>query len=246
MRAALFLPVVAGLAAAACNGNDALCGKKYSEVTFVGSHNSPFVGIGPADNQLVSPTAQLDLGVRFLQAQTQNKDGGIQMCHTDCLILDAGSLSDYLTSITKWMNAHPDEVVTLLLTNIDAIPVQKFDDVFKNYHADTSKVNYILDEFQYFWETPYGETDSNFPRCNIDRPEGVDPNGRMYLVNHVLNIDIFGVKIPDLANAGKTNSFDSIDKQVNLCRGMWGKTPNVILGVRSGEADEITFAQGEL
>lgn len=90
-------------------------------------------------------------------------------------------------------------------------------------------MNYILDEFQYFWETPYGETDSNFPRCNIDRPEGVDPNGRMYLVNHVLNIDIFGVKIPDLANAGKTNSFDSIDKQVNLCRGMWGKTPNVIL-----------------
>lgn len=94
-------------------------------------------------------------------------------------------------------------------------------------------MNHILDEFQYFWETPHGETDANFPRCNIDQPEGVDPDGHMYLVNHVLSVDIVGIRIPDLVNAGKTNSLGSIDKQVNLCRGMWGETPNVILVSRA-------------
>ncbi|KAL0942346.1 phosphoinositide-specific phospholipase c-like phosphodiesterases superfamily [Colletotrichum truncatum] len=265
MRVARFLPALVGIAAA-CNGNQALCGKKYSEITFVGSHNSAFVGIGPAHNQLVSVQEQLNLGVRFLQAQTQNKRGNIQLCHTDCLLLDVGTLSEYLDKINKWMNTNPNEVVTLLLTNIDKIPVEKFAEVFKStglekyvfrpgkkvaidqwptlqtlinsgtrlivfmdYHSDTSKVDYILDEFQYFWETPFGETDPNFPRCNIDRPQGVDPNGYMYMINHFLNFEILGIKIPDLPNSAKTNSLQSIDKQVNLCRGMWGKTPNVIL-----------------
>ncbi|TQN63728.1 PI-PLC X domain-containing protein 1, partial [Colletotrichum shisoi] len=255
MRAARFVSVFAGIAVA-CNGNNALCGKKYSDVTFVGSHNSAFVGITPAHNQYVSVTAQLDLGVRFLQAQTQNKNGQIQMCHTTCALLDSGSLSRYLEEIRKWMEAHPRDVVTLLLTNIDAMPVAQFGDTFKNtglekyvfrpkekvaidqwptlqklidegtrlvvfmdYHSDTSKVDFILDEFQYYWETPFGETNAGFPRCNVDRPQGVDPGGRMYLVNHFLDVELFaGIKIPDQFNAPRTNSLQSIDKQVNLCR----------------------------
>ncbi|GKT49045.1 PI-PLC X domain-containing protein 1 [Colletotrichum spaethianum] len=274
MRAARFLPVFAGIAAAACNGNDALCGKKYSDVTFVGSHNSAFVGITPAHNQYISVTDQLNLGVRFLQAQTQNKDGQIQMCHTTCILLDSGPLSKYLGEITTWMEAHPQDVVTLLLTNIDALPITQFGDTFKDtglekyvfrpkekvamdqwptlqkliddgtrlvifmggltatdYHSDTSKVDYILDEFQYYWETPFGETNADFPNCTINRPQGANPNGYMYLVNHFLDVELFaGITIPDQLNAPKTNSLQSIDKQVNLCRGMWGRTPNVLLG----------------
>lgn len=76
------LAVAAGSLAADCNGHAELCDRQYSKVTFVGAHNSPFVGVGPADNQLTDPTEQLDLGVRFLQAQTQEKDGSPQMCHT--------------------------------------------------------------------------------------------------------------------------------------------------------------------
>lgn len=137
MRVACFVSAFVGVvAAAACNGNDALCGKKYSDVTFVGSHNSAFVGITPAHNQYVSVTDQLNLGVRFLQAQTQNKDGQIQMCHTDCALLDSGPLSKYLDEINTWMEAHPREVVTLLLTNIDAMPVTQFGDTFKSTGLD--------------------------------------------------------------------------------------------------------------
>jgi hypothetical protein len=82
----------------ACNGNEALCSRLYSNVTQIGSHDSAFVGILPTDNQLVSVNTQLDDGVRFLQAQTHVKDNVLEMCHTSCTELDAGPLTGFLLS----------------------------------------------------------------------------------------------------------------------------------------------------
>lgn len=137
MRLSSILPLgLAALAAAACNGRDQLCSKKFSEVTMVGSHNSAFVGRGPSHNQYVSATAQLDMGVRFLQARTQNWRGHPQMCHSHCLLLDVGPLEDYLEEVGAWIDRHPDDVVTLLLTNNDGLPLSKFDDAFKDTGLD--------------------------------------------------------------------------------------------------------------
>ncbi|KAF7560476.1 hypothetical protein G7046_g3659 [Stylonectria norvegica] len=243
----------AGAALAACNGHDDLCGRKYSDITFIGSHNSAFTGVTPSHNQYKSVTEQLDLGVRFLQAQTQDKDGAIQMCHTYCWELDEGPLTQYLDEVADWMNNHPDEVVTLLLTNIDGIAIDKFDTafdstgmkqhvfhpgktlardewptlqqlldsnsrlvVFMDYHSDESKVDYILNEFNYFWETPYGITDGNFPSCNVDRPSGGDATKLMGIMNHMLNYNIGDVVFPNQVDAAETNSKGSIQKQVDL------------------------------
>jgi hypothetical protein len=185
------LASLGGVQAAGCNGNVALCSRKYSNVTQVGAHDSAFVGVLPSDNQYDSATAVLNLGFRFLQTQTHSWKGGIELCHTSCLLLNAGSLTNYLSPIKAWLDANPNEVVTLLLTNGDAIPVSKFGAVFAavgldkyaytppstltldqwptlqslihagtrlvvfmDYHADTSAVSYILDEFTYFFETP--------------------------------------------------------------------------------------------
>lgn len=117
-------------AAVACNGNDALCSRLYSNVTQVGAHDSAFVGILLPDNQYLSVADQLGMGVRYLQAQTHEKDGNIQMCHTSCIELDAGSLNDYLKPIKTFLDDNPNEVITLLLTNGDTIPVSQFGDVF--------------------------------------------------------------------------------------------------------------------
>lgn len=106
---------LATIVLAACNGQDALCSRPYSNVTFVGSHNSAFVGLLPSQNQLLSVANQLGLGVRFLQAQTHDLDGTIEMCHTSCIELDQGSLTEYLEPIKTFMDANPNEVVTLLL-----------------------------------------------------------------------------------------------------------------------------------
>lgn len=291
----LFLALVLGLAAlarGACNGNDALCARRYSNVTFVGSHDSAFVGILPSDNQAVSVADQLALGVRFLQAQTHNKDGTIEMCHTSCLELDAGSLQDYLAPVKTFLDANQDEVVTLLLTNGDAISVADYKTAFEaaglekyvfspngtlaldqwptlqtmiddgtrlvvwmgkwpiklkahreaptipkpltscpDYNANTSLVPYILDEFSYFYETRYNETDSSFPDCSIDRPAEASASGRMGLVNHMLHVQIplVDIQIPDESAADTTNSVASIEAQTGLCIGLYGVTPNVVL-----------------
>ncbi|KAJ6443285.1 PLC-like phosphodiesterase, TIM beta/alpha-barrel domain protein [Purpureocillium lavendulum] len=257
-------------AAMACNGHEQLCGRRYSDVTLIGSHNSAFVGDSPAHNQYVSVTRQLDLGVRFLQAQTQDKGGVIELCHTYCWELDAGPLTTYLREIADWLAAHPDEVLTLLLTNIDAIAVDKFDAafdstglkkyvfrppatattplardqwptlqeligagtrliVFMDYHADRSKADYILSEFDYFWETPYGVTDKAFPTCAVDRPSGGDAQKLMGLMNHMLNFKIGDIVFPDQLDAPRTNSLASIQKQVDLCKSQGKPQPNVIL-----------------
>ncbi|KAJ2898537.1 hypothetical protein MKZ38_003828 [Zalerion maritima] len=120
-------------AATACNGSPDLCSRSYSKVTFVGSHNAPFVGALLVHNQFVSVTDQLDMGVRYLQAQSHEKDGGIEMCHTDCLLLDAGSLEKYLDSVTEWVekDGNEEEVITLLITNGDGVDVKEFDEVFE-------------------------------------------------------------------------------------------------------------------
>lgn len=137
----------------ACNGHDALCSRRYSNVTFVGSHDSAFVGELLADNQFISVADQLKLGVRFLQAQTHNKSGTIEMCHTSCLELDAGSLQNYLTPIKAFLDdsTHANEVVSLLLTNGDAILVSEFAKVFTSVgltkYVFTPSSNLALDQW---------------------------------------------------------------------------------------------------
>lgn len=122
---------LARLALSACNGHDALCSQRYSDVTFVGSHDSAFVGPFPTQNQNIDVAAQLALGVRFLQAQTHEWFGRIEMCHTSCLELDAGPLAAYLAPVKTFLDANPGEVVSLLLTNGDAISVSDFAGVFE-------------------------------------------------------------------------------------------------------------------
>ena len=120
-----------------CNGSPSLCDRRYSNVTFVGAHDSPFVGLGLSDNQYLSVKAQMDMGVRFLQGQTHNKNNAIQMCHTSCDLRDAGSLATFLAPVRAFLDANPNEVVSLLLTNGDNIPISKFGDVFKTAGLDT-------------------------------------------------------------------------------------------------------------
>jgi hypothetical protein len=50
------------------------------------------------------------------------------MCHTSCWLRDAGSVVDYLSTVKTWLDANPDQVVTLLLTNGDNLPVSNFGD----------------------------------------------------------------------------------------------------------------------
>ncbi|KAI4117022.1 MAG: hypothetical protein LQ338_007624, partial [Usnochroma carphineum] len=256
-----------------CNGHAELCSRTYSNVTFIGAHDSAFVGDSPADNQDLSLTDQLNAGIRYLQAQSHvNAFKTLSLCHTNCFLNDAGSLTSYLSTIKTWLDKNPNEVLTLLLTNGDRLDPQKFDSAFKSTGLDKyayippgtaplafdkwptlgdlienktrlvvfldygagPSVPYILDEFAYYFETPFDSTDSAFGQCTIDRPPKASPDGRMYIVNHYLDQKVMGgimgdVLVPDRDAAGKTNAEESIGVQVGVCEGLYRRKPNVVL-----------------
>ncbi|KAJ4422031.1 hypothetical protein N0V82_003327 [Gnomoniopsis sp. IMI 355080] len=134
--AALSTLAVAAPDAIFCNGHVELCDRRYSNLTFIGAHDSPFVGDDMADNQNITISEQLAMGVRFLQGQTHDKEGTIEMCHTNCDMRDAGSLEEMLVLIKTFLDANPTEIITLLLTNPDAFTGSDFDAVFKSVGLD--------------------------------------------------------------------------------------------------------------
>ncbi|KAF2149062.1 PLC-like phosphodiesterase [Myriangium duriaei CBS 260.36] len=263
------LPVA--LSQQVCNGNAALCSRSYSNVSFVGTHDSAFNGNGPADNQDVGVATQLNAGIRFLQAQVHDWFGTLTMCHTNCLILDKGSLAAYLAPIKTFLDNNPNEVVTLLLVNGDNSPVSMFASVFESTGlqqyayippanplpigqwptlaqmiakgtrlvamldsgANAATVPFLLDEFTYYFETEFDVTDTSlFQKCDINRPAGATYTGRMGIVNHFRDVDIFGVAIPDRLQAGQTNAIsgtNSIGQQASACVQAYGRWPNCVL-----------------
>ena len=76
-------------------------------------------------------------------------------------------------------------------------------------------------------------TDASFSSCALDRPAGASPDGRMYIVNHFLDVDIFGILVPDEEKAPQTNAASgnpgSIGSQVSLCEGLYQRAPKGVL-----------------
>ncbi|KAF8594798.1 PLC-like phosphodiesterase [Ceratobasidium sp. AG-I] len=113
--------------ATVCNGYSELCSKTYGNVTYIGAHNSYAVGSNNlAANQDYDVTQQLKDGIRLLQLQAHLQNGAIRLCHSSCLLLDGGLLSDYLKKVKTWLDANANEVVSILIVNIDNQPAASF------------------------------------------------------------------------------------------------------------------------
>ncbi|KAH9475095.1 PI-PLC X domain-containing protein 1 [Psilocybe cubensis] len=104
--------------ATVCNGHAELCDRVYSNVTFIGAHDSFAFSTDPLNlsrDQMVDVPTQLSLGVRLLQAQSHvnSQDGQLHFCHTSTVV-------DYLKTVKTFLDANPNEVLTLLFTNPEA------------------------------------------------------------------------------------------------------------------------------
>ncbi|KAM0722270.1 hypothetical protein Q7P37_001711 [Cladosporium fusiforme] len=127
LQSLLLLPIAIRSAVAqsqACNNSPDLCSKQYNKITHLGNHNSPFIrdkstSWSTSGNQFYNTTVQLEAGVRLLSGQVHSNNGEWHMCHSDCDLLDAGKLSDWLGEIKDFMDDNPNEVVTVLLVNSD-------------------------------------------------------------------------------------------------------------------------------
>ncbi|TPX14355.1 uncharacterized protein E0L32_005551 [Thyridium curvatum] len=119
-----------------CNNSPDLCSKTYNSVTHLGAHDSAFLRDASTDysiagNQFFNATKALDAGLRLLQAQVHLENGVLQLCHTSCSVLNAGTLESWLSAIKYWMDKHPNDVVTILLVNSDDQDASVFAKVFE-------------------------------------------------------------------------------------------------------------------
>jgi len=106
-------------------------------VSFVGAHDSYAVGTDSlAVNQDQIVTTQLDDGIRMLQMQAHGQNGDIRLCHTSCSLYDGGTLADYLRKVRDWLDTNPNEVLSLLIVNIDGLPISQYDQIFKTVGLD--------------------------------------------------------------------------------------------------------------
>lgn len=124
------VPVFVDASNGTCNGYSSLCSKLYSNVTFLGAHNSASVGTSISDNQHSDVSTQLADGIRLLQGQghnsSSNSASGINLCHSSCSLQNGGTLEKYLAKVKTWVVANPTEVVTILWVNSDGNPVSNW------------------------------------------------------------------------------------------------------------------------
>ncbi|KAJ7084558.1 PLC-like phosphodiesterase [Mycena belliarum] len=107
-----------------CNGRAEFCSRLYSNVTYVGAHDSFAFSADPfalARDQEVDIPTQLSLGVRLLQVQAHMNGNVLHFCHTSCNLFDGGSVLSYLKLVKTFLDANPDEVLTLLFTNPEGL-----------------------------------------------------------------------------------------------------------------------------
>ncbi|CAI7583692.1 hypothetical protein N7533_004961 [Penicillium manginii] len=140
LPAALANPL--NIRATACNNSPDLCDKSYGDITHLGAHDSPFVtssssSFALAANQYYDTPTQLSAGVRLVSAQVHKSNSKWHLCHSDCGLMDAGLLSDWLKDIKTWLDDNPNEVVTILLVNSDSATASDLNTEFETANITT-------------------------------------------------------------------------------------------------------------
>jgi hypothetical protein len=54
-----------------------------------------------------------------LQGQAHLINGTLYYCHTSCDLLNEGTVEEYLTQVTRWVETHPFDVITIIFGNYD-------------------------------------------------------------------------------------------------------------------------------
>lgn len=266
----------------ACNNSPYLCNRYYNNITHMGAHDSAFLrdastSYSVSGNQFYNATVALSAGLRLLQAQVHNYDGVLQLCHSSCTLLNAGTLESWLSDIAYWMGNNPNDVVTILLVNSDSNSTASFGSAFSSSGLSkygytpssttgpistwptlqtlindgtrvvsfvtnidySSTYPYLLPEFNYMFETAYGQTSASDFVCTLDRPSSISSaakaisSGYMPLINHFL--DTSGViSIPDVSditttNSNATSTTGTLNTQGQLCKSEWGIKPTFML-----------------
>ncbi|GAA6016099.1 hypothetical protein JCM10207_004443 [Rhodosporidiobolus poonsookiae] len=172
-----------------CNGYSEYCSRKYSEVSIIGAHNSYGVQKGSiAANQNYTVSTQLDNGIRMLQVQGHMNGNDLHLCHTSCLLLDAGTFTSYLTDVKTWLDANANEVITILMVNTDGVAPSVWAQSYTDSGLDTYAYTPTNVPVAYAdWPT-YSELISSGKRVVSFLAQNADVSAVPYLLDEFTNI----------------------------------------------------------
>ncbi len=243
-------------AVARCNGFVELCDRGFEQIAHPTTHNAMSNAeegwLGP--NQNFSITHQLEDGVRALMLDTWYFGPQAVLCHggdiVPCDVAGMKPLADGLTEITDFLDAHPDEVVSIIfesnITEADTEVAFLAADLLRYVHvqpvatawptlrdlieADTRLVVFTDDGgaslpwhhyvWDYAWETPFSFQAPADFTCDINRGS---MSNELYILNHFLTNFIGS---PVLANMVNHNPL-FIDR-AQQCQTESGRLPNFV------------------
>ncbi|KIS67755.1 uncharacterized protein UMAG_10416 [Mycosarcoma maydis] len=208
----------------------------YADVVKIGAHDSMAIGTRIVHNQHLTVTQQLDLGIRLLQAQGHPWDNpssanpsGISLCHTSCYLQNGGYLEDWLGEILAWMDRHPAEIVTLLLTNPQNADIddwaQGFESLAVYQRAFTPR---LPDISRKAWPT-YAEMRATNQTLVIFMDRGTSFSKYPYIINEFANV--------------WENAYDQTELPFN-CSVERGKNPTDRLGLINHFLNDELVATG--
>ncbi|KAJ2512557.1 hypothetical protein GGI11_004697 [Coemansia sp. RSA 2049] len=149
--------------ASKCNGYSELCDRKLNLVAFPTTHNSFASGDNIAANQNKGIPDQLDDGIRGFMLDLHNASSSTlfrrasasepYLCHTSCVLLNDGPLSDTLKYFTTFLEAHSEEVISIFLENDDNFSATTIAQAFEDAGLDKFVYTPSGSSTNYTWPT---------------------------------------------------------------------------------------------
>lgn len=279
-------------AADGCNGHVELCDRRIDEVVFAGSHNAmAATDLGwDLAMQTHDIITQLDGGIRSLLIDTHywDRTGSVEggddaaarlvieaalsddvprpgtwLCHGFCA-LGASDLTGELAAIRLWLDAHPTEVLLLIIQDeistedtFEAFEASGLDELVHTHEpgtpfptlgelvdADERVIVYAENEgtpdswYQNAWDTAFVDTPYSFgvrSDFNCDVNRG-DVDNPLFLVNHWITT---GIPVREAFEV--VNRRDVLLERVEECRDELGREPTVLAVdfVETGDLIEV-------
>lgn len=238
-----------------CNGEAALCERRFDEVAFPCTHNA-FAALEEGfqqlnGNQNHGVARQLEDGVRCMMLDVQDDAGETVLCHGPCNLGRLNHL-ELLLDIAAFLDAHPDEVLTIIYQDdiaADRIvvdledsglaartfthkPGEPWPTLAALIDADTRLLvtaenggpppDYYHHVWDLTWDTPYTFHSIEEFNCSLNR--GAIDN-ELFLVNHWVSSVIDTPSQPD---ANTANAFDVLYGRAAQCQKEAGQLPNFL------------------
>lgn len=236
---------------ARCNGSPALCDRRYDQVVYATAHNA----MSNADDGWFVPNQQHSIaralvdGVRALMLDTHPYRGDAYLCHADCRF-GRRPLPDAMCAVRSFLDAHPDEVVTLLFESglsdeetadalargglrkyLGATPVNGVWPTLRELIASGHRLvvftetggtrpPWYLPLYSYAWETAYSFRSASELSCAGNRGS---PRNSLFVLNHFLDDPVAG---PDLAD--QINHAPVLLDRAERCMRETGHLPNFV------------------